>query len=92
MKDTRLLRIGLSLFAGLLFVAGPQQTKAQQANKKAPDLVSNKPEAVGFSSQRLERLHAVMQRQVYEKELAGIVTILARHGLMARKTSRAALR
>lgn len=80
MKDTGPLRFGLALFAGLLFAAGPQQTMAQQANKKAPDLAANKPEAVGFSSQRLERLHAAMQREVDEKELAGIVTILARHG------------
>lgn len=80
MKDTGLSRFGLALCAGLLFVAGSQQTKAQQANKKTPDLAANKPEAVGFSSQRLERLHAAMQREVDEKELAGIVTILARHG------------
>jgi CubicO group peptidase (beta-lactamase class C family) len=79
MKNIRLLRFAVPLLAGLLFVAGPQ-AQAQQPNKKAPDLAENKPEAVGFSSQRLERLHAVMQRQVDEKELAGIVTILARHG------------
>lgn len=39
-----------------------------------------KPESVGFSSERLERLHALMQQTVDEKHLAGVVTILARHG------------
>ena len=39
-----------------------------------------KPETVGFSSERLERLHAVMQQEVDQKQLAGAVTILARHG------------
>jgi CubicO group peptidase (beta-lactamase class C family) len=77
---TRLLRFALPLFAGFLSVLGTHQTKAQQAHKKGPDLAENKPEALGFSSERLERLHATMQRGVDEKELAGIVTILARHG------------
>ncbi len=80
MKNTRLSRFALSLLAGLLFVAGAHQTQAQQANNKTPELAGNKPEALGFSSERLERLHAVMQQQVDQKQLAGIVTILARHG------------
>ena len=79
MKTTRLLRLALAVFAGLLFLAA-HQTAAQQAAKKAADVAENKPEALGFSSERLERLHEAMQRQVNEKELAGIVTILARHG------------
>jgi CubicO group peptidase (beta-lactamase class C family) len=80
MKNTRLSRFGLSLLAGLLFVASAHQTQAQQANKKSPDFAENKPEALGFSSERLERLHAAMQREVDQKQLAGVVTILARHG------------
>src|SRR5215469_334744 len=39
-----------------------------------------KPESVGFSSERLERLHSLMQETVDKHQLAGIVTILARHG------------
>ncbi len=39
-----------------------------------------KPESVGFSSERLERLHALIQDQIDHKQLAGAVTILARHG------------
>jgi CubicO group peptidase (beta-lactamase class C family) len=35
---------------------------------------------VGFSSERLENLHALMQQAVDQKQIAGIVTILARHG------------
>jgi CubicO group peptidase (beta-lactamase class C family) len=80
MKNTRFSRFALSLFGGLLFVAGAHPTHAQQANKKALTLAENKPEALGFSSERLERLHATMQRQVDQKQLAGVVTILARHG------------
>lgn len=79
MKNTPLSRFALPLLAGLLFVAAAHQTQAQQANKKAPDFAENKPEALGFSSERLERLHAAMQREVDQKQLAGVVTILARH-------------
>src|ERR1017187_7733211 len=80
MKTSRLSRFTLSLLAGLLFVAGAPRAQAQQANQKAPHLAGTKPEALGFSSERLERLHAAMQREVDQKRLAGIVTILARHG------------
>jgi CubicO group peptidase (beta-lactamase class C family) len=80
MKNIRLSTFALSLLAGLLFVAGAPQTQAQQANKKAPDLAKIKPESLGFSSERLQRLHATMQQEVDQKRLAGIVTILARHG------------
>jgi len=79
MKNTRLSRFALVLFAGLLFVAGSQQTQARQA-KQAVELAQTKPESLGFSSERLERLHATMQQQVDQKRLPGIVTILARHG------------
>ena len=39
-----------------------------------------KPETVGFSSDGLDRLHQFMQQAVDQKQIAGIVTILARHG------------
>jgi len=80
MKNTRLSRFALLLLAGVVLVAGAHQIQAQQANKKAANLAQNKPEALGFSSERLERLHAAIQQEVDQKQLAGIVTILARHG------------
>jgi CubicO group peptidase (beta-lactamase class C family) len=80
MKNTRSSRFVVSLFAGLLFFAAAHVIWAQQASKKAAEPGKNVPESLGFSSERLERLHAAMQREVDEKELAGIVTILARHG------------
>ncbi|HTS61560.1 MAG TPA: serine hydrolase domain-containing protein [Candidatus Acidoferrales bacterium] len=47
------------------------------------DLPVAKPESVGFSSQRLERLHGRLEQFIDEKQLAGIVTVLARHGKIA---------
>ncbi len=42
-----------------------------------------KPEAVGFSSERLARIDPVMQRYVDELKLAGILTLVARRGKVA---------
>jgi len=66
------------LAACVVFVAAAQAVAAQQP--PALDMTPVKPESVGFSSDRLERLHALMRDTVDRKELAGAVTILARHG------------
>jgi CubicO group peptidase (beta-lactamase class C family) len=72
--------------AGMLFAAGSHLAPAQQPEKPpqsvqhSVDLTLVKPETVGFSSERLERLHALMKQAVDQKQIAGIVTILARHG------------
>jgi CubicO group peptidase (beta-lactamase class C family) len=54
--------------------------KPQPAPHHTLDMTLVKPESEGFSSERLERLHALMQQAVDQKQIAGIVTILARHG------------
>jgi CubicO group peptidase (beta-lactamase class C family) len=46
----------------------------------AADLPTAKPESVGFSSERLENLHSIIQKEIDQKQLAGAVTLLARHG------------
>ncbi len=54
---------------------------AQTANRRPPaDATLVKPESVGFSSERLENLHHIIQDEIDHKQLAGAVTILARHG------------
>ncbi len=55
---------------------------AAQGQQSAPavDMTPVKPESVGFSAERLERLHTFLQQAADKKEVAGIVTILARHG------------
>jgi CubicO group peptidase (beta-lactamase class C family) len=61
-------------FLALLFLAsiGAPLTDAQQAIAK--------PEAVGLSSTRLERIATTVQRSVEKGEIAGAVTLVARHG------------
>ena len=51
-----------------------------QSSSHRLDLTPVKPETVGFSSARLERLHKLIQDEVDQKQLAGAITILARHG------------
>jgi CubicO group peptidase (beta-lactamase class C family) len=69
---------------GVLFLAsGASRVAGQEAADNGPasiDMTLAKPESVGFSSERLERLHALMQEVVDQKQLPGAVTLLARHG------------
>lgn len=84
MKLTRLaLVVHLALAAALAFstlLSPAQQPHAPKNATGKLDLSLVKPETVGFSSERLENLHAIMQQAVDQKRIAGIVTILARHG------------
>ena len=45
-----------------------------------PALATASPESVGFSAERLERLTDAMHGAVDHNEVAGIITLLARHG------------
>src|SRR5512135_1190282 len=80
MKNNHLSRCVRTLLAILFLVAGAHSTQAQQAKKAPRGIAQVKPEALGFSSQRLVQLHTAMQRLVDQKQLPGIVTLLARHG------------
>ncbi len=52
-----------------------------RAQQRAANSTVVKPESVGFSSERLERLHTAIQREIDNKRtMAGAVTLLARHG------------
>jgi CubicO group peptidase (beta-lactamase class C family) len=49
----------------------------------AQDLPVAKPETVGLSSERLERIGTAVQRSIDDKRLAGAVTLVVRHGKVA---------
>ena len=49
----------------------------------AQDLPSAKPEMVGLSSERLERIGTSVQRSIDDKRVAGAVTLVVRHGKVA---------
>ena len=49
----------------------------------AQDLPTAKPESVGLSSERLERISSVVQHDIDDKRIAGAVTLVVRHGKVA---------
>jgi CubicO group peptidase (beta-lactamase class C family) len=49
----------------------------------AQDLPTAKPEAVGLSSERLDRIGTAVQRSIDDKRIAGAVTLVIRHGHVA---------
>jgi CubicO group peptidase (beta-lactamase class C family) len=49
----------------------------------AQELTPAKPESVGLSSERLERIATNVQRAIDEKRIAGVVTLVARRGHVA---------
>ncbi len=66
------------LLAALLAVSGGSALAAH--NQAATKITSVMPESVGFSSEQLKQLDAAMQGIVDKQHLAGVVTLLARHG------------
>jgi len=49
----------------------------------AQDLPTAKPETVGLSADRLERIGTLVQRDIDDKRIAGAVTLVMRHGKVA---------
>ena len=49
----------------------------------AQDLPTAKPEALGLSTERLERIATLVQREINDKRVAGAVTLVMRHGKVA---------
>ena len=83
MRIDRFVCLTALAVAALVPILGNAQHSARttRAEKTSSlDMTVVKPEVVGFSSERLERLHALIQGEIDAKKLAGAVTILARHG------------
>jgi CubicO group peptidase (beta-lactamase class C family) len=49
----------------------------------AAELPAAKPESVGLSSERLERIATAVQRSIDDKRIAGAVTLVSRRGQVA---------
>jgi CubicO group peptidase (beta-lactamase class C family) len=71
------IRIAL---AALLVALASLPSSAQTPAHHPSDMTLVKPETVGFSTERLERLHQLIQQEIDRKQLASAVTILTRHG------------
>ncbi len=69
--------LGLTIIlTGALLLLGLSAAAAQ-------DLPTAKPESVGLSSERLERITTKVQQTIDDKRIAGAVTLVARHGKVA---------
>jgi CubicO group peptidase (beta-lactamase class C family) len=79
MKNTLIERASAITIATLI-LASSFPSLSQTAAHRSPEMTPVKPESVGFSSERLENLHALIQGEIDQKQLSGAVTILARHG------------
>lgn len=78
MKSVRSVRGWVT--AGVLLGMAISAAAQTASRKLAADTATVKPESVGFSSERLENLHKLIQDEIDQKQLAGAITILARHG------------
>jgi CubicO group peptidase (beta-lactamase class C family) len=76
----RIAIIARIALAAIILTLAAHPSPAQQPAGAKLDLTPVKPESVGFSSERLERLHAAIQEEITNKQLAGAITIVARHG------------
>jgi CubicO group peptidase (beta-lactamase class C family) len=59
---------------------GAQTPKLVRGAAVGAEIPETKPESVGFSAERLARLDSSMKSLVDSRKLAGMVTVLARHG------------
>jgi CubicO group peptidase (beta-lactamase class C family) len=75
--------LGIGVMAGVAQGFAQKAAKAKgaaAAGTAGVDMTVVSPESEGFSAERLENLHKLIQGEIDEKQLAGAVTILARHG------------
>ena len=79
-ERTRVLSSSFGILTLLVTALSCAAQQAGPARSHTLDMTVVKPETVGFSSERLERLHALMKKTIDDKELSGAVTILSRHG------------
>ncbi|HVG26443.1 MAG TPA: serine hydrolase domain-containing protein [Acidobacteriaceae bacterium] len=83
MKQVWAASVGMLVVTGMLMGAvghASAATKKTGAAGAEGGTAMVPPESMGFSGERLENLHHLIQGEVDRKELAGAVTILARHG------------
>jgi CubicO group peptidase (beta-lactamase class C family) len=76
----KLRPVALGLLAASLTLNLLAQKPHREAEKHVRDLAPATAESVGMSAERLTRLNAAMERLVADKQVAGLVTLVERHG------------
>ncbi len=78
-----MMSVALAAVASAQTAAMSRVNAAKKAAAKAAapgEMAVVSPESEGYSTERLENLHRLIQDQIDQKQLAGAITILARHG------------
>ncbi len=78
MKARRIAIFSCAIVTSMIVFVAP--AGAQDGSRHTLDMAVVSPESVGFSAERIDRLHTYMKQVIDDKELSGMVTILARHG------------
>src|SRR5688572_23664034 len=78
MKEFVMKRGLLALVA--VVVVGPLLLAQRPSPAPDPRVQPGRPEDVGMSSERLGRITTAMRRYVDQRDIAGAVTLVARHG------------
>ena len=84
-RQTRLMVLALlALFVAPLapspFAQSTHSTASAVGGTRVRDLAVATPESVGVSSERVHRIETAMKKLVDDKQVAGLVTLLERHG------------
>jgi CubicO group peptidase (beta-lactamase class C family) len=80
-RHLRVLTFGLIALSAVAPLAqAPATSRLKAVEKSARDLAMATPESVGISSERLRRIDPAMKALVDDKRVAGLVTLLERHG------------
>jgi len=84
-RQTRLMVLALlALFVAPLapspFAQSAHSTASAVGGTRVRDLAVATPESVGVSSERVHRIETAMKKLVDDKQVAGLVTLLERHG------------
>jgi CubicO group peptidase (beta-lactamase class C family) len=82
-KVTRAAALAFALTITMVASGCEPPSSGNRAGASSRNLAMATPEAAGISSERLARLHDAMQGLVDEGRLAGITTMIARHGRIA---------
>ena len=73
-------RLAIAFLTAFAVIAPATLPAQKHDTGPAIDLMVVAPESVGFNSERLARLHAFIQGEIDQRQLAGAITLLARHG------------
>ncbi len=82
--STGTAKLWLGVLLALTLTTVSLRAQTPRSSKSAvPSVPTGKPEDLGFSAERLQRVYNTMQRHIDAGEISGVVTLIARNGRVA---------